>query len=348
MGAYDSAYYNANFMIGFADKRGRAWHDREGFGMADGFDNHYPGAIPAEDIERRLFNWSPIEAPIYVETSMGMMPIDGRKAITRGEGGPVLGIHGEGYRVHDYRQELLVNLDRVVSADGIGYANAGLFNDGAGAYVQIELPEGVKTADGSVEVRPFILGSTSLDGSAATAFKLGYTNVVCDNTFQSFLSEAGKVYRRRHTKNSAFSLSTAREALDLLDTVATSAVRTIDHLLSIDVTDSAWSRFVEAHAPVADGNGNALSARSVSLAETKRQALTGLYRTNTMVAPWAGTAWGVMQAVNTYNEHMSIVRNVSRYERKITNAIAGKTADADSATLATLADVMGRSLAMAE
>lgn len=326
-------------MVGFTGKRGNAWWNRAGaLVMGDGYTGHYADAIPVADIENRLFNWAPAIAPVFVQTALGMMPIDGKIAVTRGVDGPVLGIHGDGYVAHDIRQELLYNLDEVVGANGLGYANAGLLAGGAQAYVQIELPENIATSDGSLEVRPFILGATSFDGSLATTFKLGVTNVVCDNTFAMFMGEAGKTYRRKHTRNSEFSLSTARQALDLLDDTATKFIAGVERLLTVDVSDVSWQKFVEAHAPIDKDS----TTRSIALAENKRAALTGLWRTDTRVAPWAGTAWGVVQAVNTFNEHLSIVRNVNRYERKMTRAVKGEIGTADTLTLETLGKVLGR------
>jgi hypothetical protein len=62
------------------------------------------------------------------------------------------------------------------------------------------------------------------------------------------------------------------------------------------------------------------------------------------VAPWSGTAWGVIQAVNTYTEHMSIVRNAPRFERKISRAIGDELTEQENGTIKTLGEVMGREL----
>lgn len=53
-------YLNANTLVGFTAKRGQAWHYREE--MQGDEPNHYTGAIPVEDVRRRLFGWEPVEA----------------------------------------------------------------------------------------------------------------------------------------------------------------------------------------------------------------------------------------------------------------------------------------------
>ena len=57
---------NKNMLIGFTEKRGNAWHYRE---SAQGEEpNHYVGAVPLEDVRRRLFSWKAVEEVMYVRT----------------------------------------------------------------------------------------------------------------------------------------------------------------------------------------------------------------------------------------------------------------------------------------
>src|SRR5438034_6679062 len=59
-----SEWLNQNTLIGFTDQRGHAWHYR----ASDQGDqpNHYPGALPVEDVKRRLFAWDAVECPLSV------------------------------------------------------------------------------------------------------------------------------------------------------------------------------------------------------------------------------------------------------------------------------------------
>lgn len=332
-------WLNQNTLIGMTNYRGTAWHNRDDIVMVDGLTNHYAEEIPEADILSRLFNWKGVERPIYVQTDLGMMPIEGRKALMRSDNGYVMGIHGEGYQGHDYSEWLIHNLSRLVG-ESSKFANAGLLRFGAVAWVQIEMPENVKTASG-VEFRPSILAGTSFDGSLATFFKPVVTNVVCDNTMSAAMSEGGAIYRLKHTKNSSFVLADAQAALDMLSATAETVTAQIDALTAVPVSDKEWSEFVTAHVPVADG----AIKRSVTRAENIRTALTGLWRTDVRVAPWNGTAWGVVQAVNTYNEHMATMRgSTQRFERKMMRAIGDDMRNDDRATIATLSTIKGREL----
>jgi len=81
-------------------------------------------------------------------------------------------------------------------------------------------------------------------------------------------------------------------------------------------------RFLDAQVAQVDTTGHALTGRALTLAGTKRDTLAGLYRTDPRVAPWAGTAHGVLQAVSTYDQHQATVRG-SRAERNSLKTITG-------------------------
>jgi len=64
-----------------------------------------------------------------------------------------------------------------------------------------------------------------------------------------------------------------------------------------------------------------------------------VFRPRTRVAPWAGTAHGVLQAVNTYDAHEGIVRG-SRAERNGLKTITGDFGQLDRNTWRTLRGVL--------
>jgi hypothetical protein len=80
----------------------------------------------------------------------------------------------------------------------------------------------------------------------------------------------------------------------------------------------------------------ARGTKDLTLAKTKRQGLEQLYRYDDRVAPWTGTAHGVLQAVNTYEHHEGTVRGGSRPERNMTRTINGDFSKLDRSSWATL------------
>lgn len=309
-----------NVLIGFTEKRGNAWHYREGD------DNHYEGPVPVADVLSRLFDWEPEEHPVHVELDADTyLYVPGKKAIVHPRTKHVFGIFSDGYNPHGFAEWLVTNTSNVLGELAIG--SAGLLKSGAVAWVQAEMPDNVTTVDG-VEFRPFFNAFSSLDGSFASTYKLGVTNVVCDNTMRAAQNEDTPQVKIKSTKNGKFQGQKVRDALGMVHAVADDFSKMAHELCSTDFTDRQFESLVDSLAPRPDADA---SKRAITMAENKREAFWTMWRTDERVAPWTGTAWGAYQAVNTYGQHVQTVKGgATRAERNMLNTLAGKT-DADDA-----------------
>ncbi|MFE6611993.1 DUF932 domain-containing protein [Amycolatopsis sp. NPDC057786] len=326
-----SEWLNNNVLIGFTDKRGHAWHYRA---SAQGSEpNHYPGAIPVADVQRRLFHWTAEPEPVLVAGKFGLRRVPNKQAITASDTGDVLGIFADGYTVHQYQEWLLDKVGTILD-DGLSIGSAGLLRDRRQAWVSVEVPENITTPEG-VEFRPNLVACTSHDGSLATTYKRTVTNVVCDNTMAAGLREYGQQFKVKHSKNGKFRIVEARDALAMVHTVAEEFAAEVKALCETTVTDQAWRAFLDAHTPVPEEKG-----RARTTATNERAALTRLWNSDNRVSPWRGTAWGVVQAINTYTHHEAIVRNASRAERNMSRAVDGKADALDQETVTTLGKVL--------
>jgi phage/plasmid-like protein (TIGR03299 family) len=302
-----AAWLNANTLIGFTDKRGTAWHYRADVQGTE--PNHYPGPIPVEDVKRRLFDWEAVSSPVYVESPLGgLVQAPGRQAILRSDNGHLMGVFTDGYEPHPY-VEWLINTIGTLLEDDLSIGSAGLLKGGAVAWVSVEVPDTIATPEG-VQFRPHLFGATSFDGSLSTTFKRAVTNVVCDNTMATGLAESGQQIKIKHSRYSKLRLAEAREALNIVYEIADDFAAEVTRLCQTDVSDTEWAAFLDAHAPIPEDKG-----RARTMAETKRDTLTRLWNHDNRVAPWHGTAWGVVQAVNTYTHHEQTVRGAGRVEQ---------------------------------
>ena len=68
-----------------------------------------------------------------------------RKAIVRPDTGAILGIFRTGYKVHDYDQWLIHNVEGILDAD-LHIGSAGLLRGGAVAWVQVEMADTLNAA----------------------------------------------------------------------------------------------------------------------------------------------------------------------------------------------------------
>jgi phage/plasmid-like protein (TIGR03299 family) len=303
-------WLNTNTLIGFTEKRGNAWHHREGA------DNHYVGPIPIEEVKRRLFSWEPVSVPLPCACGCG----DDRQIITRSDTGHMMGVFKGGYEPHPYT-EWLIEKVAVILDDDLQIGSAGLLRGGAQAWVSVEVAEN-QTVEG-VEFRPNLLACTSFDGSLATTHKRIITNVVCDNTMAAGLSESGQEIKSRHTKNSGKGVvAKMRDALSIVFETASVFADEVRSLTQWEVTDKEWFAFLDATYPT-EGKEKAALTKMIN----KRDQLTGMYRNDMRVAPWAGTAWGVLQAVNTYTQHEATFKGGNRIERNMDRMVSTSKTD---------------------
>lgn len=341
-------WLNTMTLIGHTDKRGKAWHYKASEQGAE--PNHYPQAIPVEDVERRLFHWEALEGSVSATVLHpdGVLTVTDadRKAIVRpphtfGEQdkGDILGIFKGGYTIHSYREWLLHTVADILD-DDLSIGSAGLLRGGAQAWVSVEVPENITTPSG-VEFRPNLLAVTSLDGSLATSYRKCVTNVVCDNTMAAALTEQGQTFKLKHTRNSGMRLLDAREALQVVHTISDTFASEVEQLTNTTVTDAQWDDFL-ARLCTLDDKGNEKTGRGLTMGTNKREDIDTLYRTDDRVSPWNGTAWGVVQAINTWSHHMQGKNKTAgqRAETNMQRAVKGDVETLDQGTLALLQQVM--------
>lgn len=324
-----SLWLNTNTLIGFVAQRGHAWHYRaEEQGEQN---NHYAGAIPADDVRRRLFDWDAVEGAITAvhvrDDGTTLIHTDpNRKAVMRSDTGIILGVFKDSYLIHPYT-EWLVDTAALLLDDELQIGSAGLLRNGGQAWVQLEVPETITTPEG-VKFRPHLLCATSLDGTLSTTYRRCVTNVVCDNTMAAALGERDQELKIRHSRYSTLKLAEARDALAIVHDVGAAFAAQVAELCDIKVSDGDWAQFLESLVPPVADDG-----RAKTMADAKRKKLDVLWTADERVHPWAGTAYGVVQAVNTYVHHEQTVRNGERAERNMDRAITGKVDQLDRDTL---------------
>ena len=332
---------NTMTLIGNVAKRGyNAWHYRAELQGAE--PNHYDGAIPVEDVRRRLFNFQAVEQPIFV----GIRDAEGnivryieqsdRKAIVRNDNNHVMGVFKDSYAIHQFDQWLIDNVSTIIDDKNLVIDSAGCLRDGAIAWVTIASPDNLETSAG-FPVRPYILATTSHNGTISTTYKQVYNAPVCDNTLFAGLREDGATSRTRHSKHSVSRIQGIRDAMDIVFSMGEDIVAEIERLGSISVTDREWDAIVNRLVPI--GAVGDVPQSAISKMENKQEVLRQMYRNDPMVSPWAGSALGVLQAFNTYTHHVS-GKNDNRAERNAMSAINGKIQQADAKVLDVLNELV--------
>ena len=333
---------NNNILVGFTEKNGRPWWYLKNRQPDE--PTVYPGAIPSEDVKRRIFNWEAQERPAYFGGPNGeVLEAKDRKAIVHGDSNLLFQFARRNYEIHQYQDVLFEKVQEILDDGELHIGAAGLLRRGAGAFMTVEPSENLLAQCG-LELKPRLLSATSHDSKLATTYKMVATIVVCDNTLAMALAESGPRYKARHTKNSKIRVGDIREELGLeIAARGEEFVRFIDELADTKVRESQWLQIVKLLAPIPKDSRPRVAARL----ENKREHLEALWTSDERCAPWNGSALGVFQVFNTYRLHIagraSEKENdsVKRFERNMTNLLSGTSLKSDKEILDAITAVLG-------
>lgn len=321
-----------NIKVGYTEQRGHAWHYKAS--ELDSVANHYPGPIPVADV-LAMFDFDVIGQPIFIQDHTGQyVQVANRQAMVAQDTLDVFGVFKDGFVGHPYREWLIDHVVRLLDDGELGMASAGLLKNRALAFVSVEMPETINSPQG-VGFRPVLIASTAFDGSLATTYKGdSVTLPVCDNTLSAGLAGQDNRIKIKHSKHSNLRINDARQALGIVYEIADDFQKELDRLCSWGVTEQEWSKLLDVQVPRPDDKG-----RAQTMADNKRETLDRLYHWDPRCAPWKDTAFGVMQAYNTYEHHEGIVRGASRAERNLLGSLTGAFAVKDSEVLVSLGAV---------
>jgi hypothetical protein len=127
----------------------------------------------------------------------------------------------------------------------------------------------------------------------------------------------------------------------MVHTIAAEFAAEVARLCRVEVDLTKWGTFLDRYVPRTDvKSGHPLQGRSGTLAAKKRDILNRLYTGDPRVAPWAGTAHGVLQAVNTYEHHEATVRGATRADRNMLRTVTGDFGRVDREALHQLEAVL--------
>jgi len=349
-------WLRSNILVGYTDERGPAWWaagavTRDGTWSAIPDGSHFPGPVPIEVVRAQL------DVPLVKGAShVTYLDEAGERQVSSDEDtapivnartGQVFGYPKKGYKIHPYLETLHGFIEQILLDESVGVGSVGLLKKGGVAFLQAVLPE-VLEVEG-YGYQPYVLGVTSADLSRATSFGTGAKGAVCDNTVTAALAGALTSFKYRHTSGSAPKVQAARERLGVrLVQAGEEIAEAITALTKVDVSDAEFSAWLDMTAPVPDPDPkSSTGGPAFTFATAKRGEMSRLWTQDPKVRPWAGTAFGVYQADNTYRTWTQRVAGASRMERNLANDALGETASADRKALDALARVKDRTRVMA-
>lgn len=257
-----------------------------------------------------LGGWEVAKAPLYTKlpskrqwiTSTEEVELKGKFATYRTDTNKVLGTVGKSYRVVQ-NEELFDLAEDLLDSGEAKYETAGSIRSNRVVFITVRLERPMKIAD--VDFEPYLVLASSHDGSLSARAMVTPTVVVCANTLRLAMNNAKYEYRIKHTNSANVRLNQVREALGMTFDTYDLFELEIDKLISTDVTRPQFEKIVEGLFPDSE------SVRGTTMATTRREEVRATYMHDPAAAPYQGTAWGVINAVNTWETWEKPVRSTS-------------------------------------
>ncbi len=159
-----------------------------------------------EALEKSGLNWNVVQRPIMASSCD---PIPGYKANIRDIDNRVLGVVTDRYRVVQ-NSEAFAFTDALLG-EGVKYETAGSLQDGRKVWLLAKLPD--KYIIEGEQVDPYLVFSSSHDGSAAIKVAMTPIRVVCQNTLNIALSSAKRVWSTIHVGDLSAKMDEAHNTL---------------------------------------------------------------------------------------------------------------------------------------
>lgn len=297
--AHDIAKINGVDAMAFVGDRKAVWHGL-GQGLGDGtvqWEVMLKAAqLDWEVVKKDVFSRQPVTNAVF--------PVPDIKAVHRTNDGAYLGTVGTGYELIQNREMFLYVDDLLQAENGAHYETAGALGNGSQLWALAKLPH-QSVIQGTKDVTSnYLMFFGAHDGSSRNLVKLVRERVVCRNTLNIALGEAGKSLSFKHTKNVRLRMEEARKIwLGIHDDI-----RAQDEAENVLAT-----RKMTVDSTVAVLN-RLFPENKESKSDTRRRGIVeqvlALFESNDgdAVPEVRGTAYNLLNAVTEYADHYRGVR----------------------------------------
>jgi phage/plasmid-like protein (TIGR03299 family) len=240
----------------------------------------------------------------------------------------VLGIVGPWYRIV-HNEEAFEWMDYLVGEQGgFHYKTAGSLRGGQVVWLCAKAPFSVKLPDSEVDL--YVLVTNPHDGSGCLTACVTPIRVVCMNTLVAAIDRAKATVKIRHTQGAEVQLAAAQKVLGLSEGAADRLEKKATELLDRKLSAAKYAKFLEEMVPLVPDAGKGAETR----VNKHRDAITAIYE-GTAGGQKAvhGTAWGALNALVAYHDHMVPGRktSISTAEETRFERILGGVNDTDRA-----------------
>lgn len=260
----------------------------------------------AEALKASGLDWNVIQKTIMTEDSV---PIPGYKANIRDTDNKVLGVVSDRYRVVQ-NSEAFAFTDALLS-EGVKYETAGSLQDGKKIWLLAKLPD--KYIIEGEQIEPYLVFSSSHDGSGAIKVAMTPVRVVCQNTLNLALSSAKRIWSTVHVGELSAKMSEAHSTLQLAENYMTNLGSEFSRLTKIKLTDSKVMEYIEMLLPM-DENPTEIHHKNI---KRIREDLKIRYFDAPDLTHVGKNAYRFICAVSDFATHAKPLRETANYREGV-------------------------------
>ena len=251
-------------------------------------------------------NWNVLQKPIM--TTSGN-PIPGYKANIRDTDNRVLGVVTDRYRVVQ-NSEAFAFTDALLG-EGVRYETAGSLQDGKRIWILAKLPD--KYIIEGDQIDPYLVFSSSHDGSGSIKVAMTPIRVVCQNTLNLAMSTAKRSWSTIHIGDLAAKMDEAHNTLLLAEKYMGRLGMEFSRLSKIKLSDQKVLEYIDLLLPM-DEQPTDIHRKNITRI---REDMKARYFDAPDLKHVGKNAYRFVNAVSDFATHAKPLRNTANYQENM-------------------------------
>lgn len=251
-------------------------------------------------------NWNVIQKPIM---TTDRNPIPGYKANIRDTDNRVLGVVTDRYRVVQ-NSEAFAFTDALLD-EGVKYETAGSLQDGKKIWILAKLPD--KYIIEGEQIDPYLVFSSSHDGSGSIKVAMTPIRVVCQNTLNLAMSTARRSWSTIHIGDLAAKMDEAHNTLLLAEKYMGRLGMEFSRLNKIKLSDQKVLEYIDLLLPM-DEQPTEIHRKNIIRIRADMKAR---YFDAPDLKHVGKNAYRFINAVSDFATHAKPLRNTANYQENM-------------------------------
>ncbi len=260
----------------------------------------------AEALEKSGLDWNVIQRPILTDR---FQAIPGYKVNIRETDNQVLGVVTDRYRVVQ-NSEAFAFTDALLG-EGVKYETAGSLQDGKRIWILAKLPN--KYIIEGEQIDPYLVFSSSHDGSGAIKVAMTPIRVVCQNTLNIALGSAKRIWATVHVGDLAAKMDEAHNTLFLAEKYMQQLGMEFSRLAKIKLSDQKVLEYIDLLLPM-DEEPTAQHRKNISRI---REDMRLRYFEAPDLQSVGKNAYRFINAVSDFATHAKPLRETANYRENV-------------------------------